>query len=66
MKRIQSRRPNGRWQRSTLENTFGLSANVCPDCGSFNPCRVGEPKPETCRECGRRLAADGANEPGAS
>jgi hypothetical protein len=27
--RFQSRRSNGRWQRNTLANTFGLNAIVC-------------------------------------
>lgn len=55
MKRLQSRRSNGRWQRNTLANTFGLSVEVCPTCRIFNPYAVGQPKPVTCHDCGAAL-----------
>jgi transposase-like protein len=55
MKRFQSRRGNGRFQRNTLENTFGLTVQTCPHCRTFNPRSVGEPKRETCHACGKPL-----------
>jgi hypothetical protein len=51
-KRFQSRRSNGRFQRNTLENTFGLRANVCESCRRFNPTSVGDPLPKACAQCG--------------
>jgi hypothetical protein len=36
MRRFQTRRGNGRFQRNTLANTFGLHAPACPSCRSFN------------------------------
>ena len=51
VRRFQSRRSNGRFQRNTLENTFGLKAWVCIECRRFIPLNVGEPKPETCPHC---------------
>jgi len=56
MKHHQARRSNGRFIRNTLENTFGLSAPVCPNCRRFNPYRLGlEPKPTHCHACGHPL-----------
>ena len=54
MGRLYSRRSNGRFRRATLENTFGVTAPVCPnpECRRFNPHNVGEPPPETCHACG--------------
>ena len=52
MKRFQSRRGNGRFQRNTLENTFGLRANICESCRRFNPTSVGAPTPDKCAHCG--------------
>jgi hypothetical protein len=57
-RRFQSRRGNGRFTRNTLENTFGLSAPVCPVCRSFNPHPAGEPTPEKCHSCGAPLTPD--------
>lgn len=56
MGRFQARRNNGRWQRNTMENTFGLHAGVCPSCGKFNPSPVGEPQPDVCHHCGAAMA----------
>lgn len=53
--RFQSRRGNGRFQRNTLENTFGLTVQVCPHCQQLNPRGVGEPKLDTCHACGKPL-----------
>ncbi len=58
MKHFQSRRTNGRFQRNTLENVFGLRVEVCPHCGSFNPYSVREPKPDNCHACGNSLAVE--------
>lgn len=49
--RLQPRR-RGRFQRSTLANTHGLTAWVCAACRGFNPVDLGEPKPESCCQCG--------------
>jgi hypothetical protein len=54
--RFQARRGSGRFTRSTLENTFGLHAGICPACGSFNTSGVGEPRPDVCHHCGAALA----------
>lgn len=56
-RRFQARRGNGRFARNTMENTFGLSVEVCPweDCRRFNPRAVGERKAERCHACGRRM-----------
>lgn len=53
--RSYSRRSNGRFRRATLENTFGLSAPVCPQCRRLNPHAVHEPGPENCHACGAKL-----------
>jgi hypothetical protein len=55
VKRSQSRRSNGRFQRNTLANTFGLKAPICSECNSFNPHGIGEPPPATCHNCGKPL-----------
>ena len=47
---------NGRYERATLANTFGLSVEVCPVCRIMNPHGVGEPKPAHCHDCGAILA----------
>ncbi len=54
-KRFQSRHGNGRFTRNTLENTFGLTVQVCPHCQRFNPRAVDEPERETCHACGKSL-----------
>ncbi len=56
-KRIPSRRSNGRFQRATLENTFGLTTRVCPHCNGLNPHAVNESPPEVCGQCGKSLLA---------
>jgi hypothetical protein len=53
--RFYSRRPGGRFRRATLENTFGLSAPVCPSCRRLNPHAVNEPPPENCHACGAAM-----------
>lgn len=50
--RLYSRQPDGRFRRATLENTFGLSAPSCPDCGRLNPHPAGEAPPVSCHACG--------------
>jgi hypothetical protein len=55
VKRHQSRRGNGRFQRNTLENTFGLRALVCVTCRSFNTHGLGEARPTTCHACAKPL-----------
>lgn len=55
--RMYSRRSNGRFQRATLANTFGLSAPICPNpkCRRFNPHDIGEAAPTHCHACGTAL-----------
>lgn len=54
MKRFQARRSNGRYTRNTLENVFGLHADVCPGgpdgkwCGRILPVSVGEKRRTFC------------------
>ncbi len=55
--RAYSRKPNGRFRRATLENTFGLTAPSCPSCYRLNPHAVNEPVPENCHACGAAMAA---------
>ena len=55
MKRFQQRRGNGRFTRNTLENTFGLSVEVCPHCQRLNTRGAGEPPAENCHACGQPL-----------
>lgn len=54
-KRIHSRRGNGRFQKATLENTFGLTTRICPHCNGLNPHKADEPAPEVCGQCGKSL-----------
>jgi hypothetical protein len=56
-RRLYSRQTNGRFRRATLENTFGITAPVCPSCRRLNPHGVGEPPPETCHACGAPMAS---------
>ncbi len=49
---IYSRRANGRFQRATMENTFGLRVWVCAACHGCNPRAVDEAPPEICAHCG--------------
>ena len=56
MARFQARRGNGRFTQNTMENTFGLSVQVCPHCRRLNPHPVGEKPRETCHACGKPLA----------
>lgn len=56
MGRFQARRGNGRWQRNTLENTFGLHAGFCATCRGFNPHGIHEAAPDLCAHCGAPLA----------
>lgn len=60
MKRRQARRANGRFTRNTMENTFGMSVDVCPnpDCRRFLPRSMFEPRPETCPHCGTEFPKD--------
>jgi hypothetical protein len=64
MRRFQARRSSGRFTGNTMENTFGLHAGVHGRktdgswCGSFNPSRVGEPRPTHCHACGEALAEE--------
>ncbi len=51
-KRLQARRANGRFQRNTLSNTFGLKAYICTDCRAINTVAVGQSKPNACHKCG--------------
>ena len=60
-RRLYSRQANGRFRRATLENTFGLSAPSCPECGRLNPHGINEPPPETCHACGALMKPDGAS-----
>lgn len=55
-KRLRRRDAGARFQKATLENTFGLRAPVCPHCRGFNPIGVGEPVPERCKQCGKEVA----------
>lgn len=55
-KRLRMRGRSGRFQRSTLANTFGLNAPVCPHCRRFNPTPIGEAPPERCHACGAEVA----------
>lgn len=51
MKRFQARRGNGRFTRNTLENTFGIHADVCA-CGALIPYGINEAPPDACHRCG--------------
>jgi hypothetical protein len=55
MRRFQSRKGNGRWQKNTLKNTFGLHCVFCPHCGIGNPWGINETKPEKCHSCKNSL-----------
>ena len=57
MKRYQSRRANGRFQKNTLANTFGLNVETCtnPDCRAITPWPVHKEKPTACQRCGATL-----------
>ena len=50
-----SRQSNGRFRRATLENTFGLTVDVCPACRRINSRAVGEAPAENCHACGATL-----------
>jgi len=54
-RRLYSRQTNGRFRRATLENTFGITAPVCPSCRRFNPHAVNGPAPTHCHACGAPL-----------
>jgi predicted nucleic acid-binding Zn ribbon protein len=54
-RRLYSRQSNGRFRRATLENTFGLTVDVCPKCRILNPRKVGEAPAENCHSCGAVL-----------
>jgi hypothetical protein len=56
MSRIRSRSINGRFRQSTMENTFGLSVEICTECGRMTSYRVGEAKPKKCQACGKSFA----------
>jgi hypothetical protein len=62
-RRLYSRKSNGRFRRPTLENTFGISAPVCPECRRFNPHNVGESPPENCHACGAPMKPEATDEP---
>ena len=50
--RIHARAGVGRFVRNTLENTLGLSADVCQGCRSFLARAANEPAIDTCPRCG--------------
>jgi hypothetical protein len=50
--RFQARRGNGRWQRNTMENTFGLHVDVCESCRAFVSYSISEAPPDACHRCG--------------
>jgi hypothetical protein len=53
MSRMQPRRNNGRYERATLANTFGLGNEVCDKCGQCHPYKKGtESPPIKCAGCG--------------
>jgi hypothetical protein len=64
MRRFQARRGNGKFTRNTMENTFGLHCDVCPNqaCRRLSPYRVGEPRPQTCHACGASLIEEQARD----
>jgi hypothetical protein len=54
--RIQSRRGNGRFQKPTLANTFGLGNEICSACGQMHPFSLGVCRPPAeCESCGEYL-----------
>jgi hypothetical protein len=57
-KRLRLRVASGKFTGSTLANTFGLRAPVCPHCRSFNPHDVGSPQPTECQNCKKTIAPD--------
>jgi hypothetical protein len=61
--RRQARRGNGRFTRNTMENTFGLHCDVCPndECRRLNPSPVGAPRPTHCHACGAALTQRAAD-----
>jgi len=63
-RRHLSRQSNGRFRRATLENTFGITAPVCPSCRRFNPHAVNEPPPENCHACGAPLKPEASADTG--
>lgn len=62
--RFQARRSNGRWERNTLSNTFGLRDGMHGRkadgswCGGLNPSGLHEAAPTTCGHCGEALTPD--------
>lgn len=56
--RFQSRRTNGRFQKNTLANTFGLRAIICAACNSVNAWKFGEVVPTKCHACGAEPLRD--------
>jgi len=58
-RRLYSRQGNGRFRRATLENTFGLHAPSCPQCGRLNPYGIHETAPEACHACGAPMKPPG-------
>ncbi len=57
-KRLRTRVASGKFTKSTLANTFGIHAPVCPHCRSFNPHQRGEPRPTSCHNCKKDVAPD--------
>lgn len=47
-----SRTAAGRFRRATLENTFGLTVDVCPHCRRINPRDAGTAPAGNCHACG--------------
>jgi ribosomal protein L40E len=54
-RRFQARRGNGKFTRNTMENTFGLSVQVCPHCRAMNPRNAGTEPLTNCHRCGESL-----------
>jgi hypothetical protein len=55
MKRFQARKSNGRFQQNTMENTFGLHTDICPNCRQIITWNIGQEKPKECHQCKRPL-----------
>jgi len=52
--RFQQRRRNGRFTRNTLENTFGITVDLCSatECRRLTTRNVGVPSSGKCWACG--------------
>lgn len=55
---MRKRRGNGRFERATVANTFGLKVVACASCRGFNTHVIGTSRPATCKHCGASPLVD--------